>query len=180
MDFPVHEIEVSNDEAFMQEDLESDHEEKPTVKKYGESWKRNCRKAFKHLANNDYSNAYKLFCKIADEKSNDRILFWLGIMTIKGLGCDSDRERGIKYIRQSAELGNEYAKDFLESVDKHNQTAAHNAVMSMLFSFGRLISDDYNRTIRGQAMRTEHKLKSAIRRKKQALGLKESQTEQKF
>ena len=31
-----------------------------------------------------------------------------------------------------------------------------------------------------ELIRTEHKLKSAIRRKKQALGLKESQSEQKF
>lgn len=181
MDFPVHEIEVNNDdEIFIQEDLESDREEKPTVKKYGESWKKDCRKAFKHLSNSDYANAYKLFCKIADEKPNNKILLRLGVMTIKGLGCEADRDRGIEYIKQSAELGNEYAKDFLESIDKYNQTAAHNAVISMLFSFGKLISDDYNRSLRGQAMRTEHKLKSAIRRKKQALGLKESQTEQKF
>ena len=181
MEIPVIEIEVnSDDEIFLQEDLEIEQEEKPTAKKYVESWKRDCRKAFKYLANSDYVNAYKMFCKIADEKPNDKILFRLGVMTIKGLGCDTDRERGIEYIRQSAEFGNEYAKDFLKSIEKYNQSAAHNAVMSMLFSFGRLISDDYNRSLRGQAMRTEHKLKSAIRRKKQALGLKESQTEQKF
>ena len=181
MEFPVPEIEVNDDdEIFIHEDLESDHEEKPTVKKYGKSWKRDCRKAFKHLANSDYANAYKMFCKIADEKPNDKILFRLGIMTIKGLGCDADRERGIEYIKQSAGLGNEYAQNFLEQMDHHNQIQVQNAVASMLFSFGRLISDDYNRSLRGQAMRTEHKLKSAIRRKKQALGLKESQTEQKF
>lgn len=181
MEFPVHEIEVGNDdEIFMQEELESDQEEKPTAKKYGESWKRDCRKAFKYLANSDYTNAYKLFCKIVDEKPNDKILFRLGIMTIKGLGCESDLERGIEYIRQSAELGNEYAQNFLEQMGTHNQTQIQSAVASMLFSFGKLISDDYNRSLRGQAMRTEHKLKSAIRRKKQALGLKESQTEQKF
>ena len=181
MEFPVPEIEVNDDdEIFIHEDLESDHEEKPTVKKYGKSWKRDCRKAFKHLANSDYANAYKMFCKIADEKPNDKILFRLGIMTIKGLGCDADRERGIEYIKQSAGLGNEYAQNFLEQMDHHNQIQVQNAVASMLFSFGRLISDDSNRSLRGQAMRTEHKLKSAIRRKKQALGLKESQTEQKF
>ena len=180
MEFPVLEIEVNNDEIFMQEDFESDKEKKPTTKKYGESWKKDCRKAFKYLANSDYTNAYKIFCKIADEKPNNKILFRLGVMTIKGLGCDADRERGIEYIKQSAELGNEYAKAFLENIDKYNQTAAKNAVISMLFSFGKLISDDYNRSLRGQNMRTEHKLKSAIRRKKQALGLKESQTEQKF
>ena len=181
MKFPVLEIEVDNDdEIFIQENLEDDKEEKPTAKKYGESWKKDYRKAFKYLANSDYTNAYKIFCKIADEKPNDKILFRLGIMTIKGLGCDVDRERGVEYIMQSAELGNEYAQNFLEWMDSHNQTQIQSAVTSMLFSFGKLISDDYNRSLRGQAMRTEHKLKSAIRRKKQALGLKESQPEQKF
>lgn len=75
---------------------------------------------------------------------------------------------------------NKTAKTFSEGTDKYNQTAMRNAVMSMLFSFGMLISDDYNRSLRQQNMRTEHKLKSAIRRKKQTLGLKESLTEQKF
>ena len=135
---------------------------------------------FIYLANSDYTNAYKIFCKIADEKPNNKILFRLGVMTIKDLGCEADRERGIGFIKQSAELGNEYAQDFLERMNSYNRTQVQSAVASMLFSFGRLISDDYNRSLRGQSMRTEHKLKSAIRRKKQALGLKESHTEQKF
>ena len=75
---------------------------------------------------------------------------------------------------------NKEAKTFSEGMDKYNQTAVRNAVMSMLFSFGRLISDDYSRSLCGHSMRTEHKLKAAMRRKKQALGLKESLTEQKF
>ena len=99
-------------------------------------------------------------------------------MTLKGLGCEADRDRGIEYIKQSAELGNEYAKIFLENTDRYNAAAIQNAVISMLFSFGKLISDDYNRSLRQQNMRTEHKLKSAIRRKKQALGLKENSIEE--
>ena len=75
---------------------------------------------------------------------------------------------------------NKEAKTFYEGTDKYNQTAVRNAVMSMLLSFGKLISDDYNHSLRQQNMRTEHKLKAAMRRKKQALGLKESLTEQKF
>lgn len=75
---------------------------------------------------------------------------------------------------------NKEAKTFSERTDQYNQAAVRNAVISMLFSFGRLISDDYTRSLRQQNMRTEHKLKAAIRHKKQALGLKESLTEQKF
>ena len=98
-------------------------------------------------------------------------------MTFSGTGCDADRELGIEYIKQSAELGNEYAQAFLENMGRYNLTAAQNAVVSMLLSFGRLISDDYNRSLHGQKLRTEHKLKAAIRRKKQALGLKENPLE---
>lgn len=124
-----------------------------------------------------FKKAYDGFQKVAAENPDDKIIYRLGVMTIKGLGCVADRELGIDFIKQSAELGNEYAKQFLENVNRYNPTATQNAVLSMLSSFGRLISDDYNKNIHGQRLRTEHKLKSAIRRKKQALGLKENTLE---
>ena len=127
-----------------------------------------------------FKNAYQGFRKIKDEKPDDKILFRLGMMTLNGQGCKADRNLGMDFIKQSSMLGNEYAKVFLENTDRYNMTVVRNAVISMLFSFGRLISYDYSRSLRGQNMRAEHKLKSAIRRKKQALGLKESLTEQKF
>ena len=124
-----------------------------------------------------FQKAYSGFRKIAAENPDDKILYRLGMMTFSGTGCDADRELGIEYIKQSAELGNEYAQAFLENSNRYNLTATQNAMFSMLFSFGRLISDDYNRSLHGQKLRTEHKLKAAIRRKKQALGLKENPLE---
>ena len=124
-----------------------------------------------------FRKAYNGFYKIANDNPDDKIIFRLGVMTLSGTGCDADRERGIELIRQSAELGNEYAQAFLENNRHYNLTAAQNAVFSMLFSFGRLISDDYNRSLHGQKLRTEHKLKAAIRRKRQALGMKENPLE---
>lgn len=61
--------------------------------------------------------------------------------------------------------------------EKVELTKQSNVVLSLLLSFGRLISDDYNRSLHSQKLRIEHKLKAAIRRKKQALGLKESPLE---
>ena len=124
-----------------------------------------------------FRNAYSGFSKIANDNPDDKIIYRLGVMTFSGTGCDVDQERGIELIRQSAELGNEYAQAFLENNRHYNLTAAQNAVFSMLFSFGKLISDDYNRSLHGQKLRTEHKLKAAIRRKNQALGLKENPLE---
>ncbi len=124
-----------------------------------------------------FKKAYDGFQKVAAENPDDKIIYRLGVMTIKGLGCVADRELGIDFIKQSAELENEYAKAFLENVNRYNLTATQNAVLSMLSSFGRLISNDYNRSLHGQRIRTEHKLKTTIRRKKQALGLKENTLE---
>ena len=124
-----------------------------------------------------FKKAYDGFQKVAAENPDDKILYRLGMMIFSGIDYDTDRELGIEYIKQSAELGNEYAQAFLENSNRYHMTAAQNAVVSMLLSFGRLISDDYNRSLHGQKLRTEHKLKAAIRRKKQALGLKENTLE---
>lgn len=124
-----------------------------------------------------FQKAYNGFLKIAQDNPDDKIIYRLGMMTFSGTGCDADRELDIEYIKQSAELGNEYAQAFLDNSNRYNLTATQNAVLSMLFSFGRLISDDYNRSLHGQKLRTEHKLKAAIRRKKQALGMKENPLE---
>ncbi|MCM1167541.1 MAG: relaxase MobL [Lachnospiraceae bacterium] len=124
-----------------------------------------------------FQKAYDGFQKIAAENPDEKILYRLGVMTFSGIGCDTDRDLGVEYIKQSAELGNKYAQAFLENVDRYKSVTTRNAIMSMLFSLGRLISDDYNRNLHGQRIRTEHKLKAAIRRKKQALGLKENPLE---
>lgn len=124
-----------------------------------------------------FQKAYNGFLKIAQDNPDDKIIYRLGMMTFSGTGCDADQELGIEYIKQSAELGNEYAQAFLENSRNYNLTAVQNAVFSMLFSFGRLISDDYSRSLHGQKLRTERKLRAAIRRKKQALGMKENPLE---
>ena len=74
-------------------------------------------------------------------------------------------------------LGDLEKAKYIRHERRYAQTAAQSAVFSMLFSFGKLISDDYNRSLHGQELRTEHKLKAAIRRKKQALGMKENPLE---
>ncbi len=121
-----------------------------------------------------FQKAYNGFSKIAAENLDDKIMYQLGVMTFRGVGCDADRERGLELIQHSAELGNEYAKMFLVNMDR---STVQSALTSLLLTFGKLISDDYNRSSRGMKLRTEHKLKATIRRKKQALGLKENPLE---
>lgn len=63
------------------------------------------------------------------------------------------------------------------NTERQNSGSPQSGIASLLLTFGRLISDDYNRNLRGQKLRTEHKLKAAICRKKQALGMKENPLE---
>ena len=127
-----------------------------------------------HQADMYFKKAYSEFLRLAADNPDDKILYRLGVMIFRGTGCDADRDRGMALIRQSAELGNEYAKIFIENSDR---VTVQDAVTSLLMLFGRIISDDFNSNYRGQMMRTEHKLKDAIRRKKTALGMKESPLE---
>lgn len=101
----------------------------------------------------------------------------LGKIYLFGNGVDRDIEQARHWLTVAAEAGNNDAAVMLENMNRHNLTATHNAIVSMLLSFGRLISEDYDRSLRGEKLRTEHKLKAAIRRKKAALGLKESPLE---
>ena len=83
--------------------------------------------------------------------------------------------RAVLEMESSAEMLTKYDEGRTEQIKQSAESG--NAVLSMLLSFGRLVSDDYNRSLKGQKLRTEHKLKATIRRKKQALGLKESPLE---
>ncbi len=197
-----------------------------------------------------FRDAYRGFLKMDNKNADDKLLYRLGAMTLKGIGCTAYPEKAAEYFRRSAEMnnkyalceygkmltegdvisqdvqqgivvlkrsaelghsaasyalgkiylfgkgverdtdlarewltisaesGNEYAMHLLENMDRFYQTAVQNAAFTMLKAFGRLVSADYKRISRGQKYHTEHKLKTAIRRKKEALGIKESPTEQ--
>ncbi len=196
-----------------------------------------------------FREAYRGFMKMDNKNADDKLLYRLGAMTLKGIGCTAypekaaeyfrrsaemnnkyalceygkmltegdvisqDAQRGIAMLKRSAELGhsaasyalgkiylfgkvverdtdlarewltisaesgNEYAQYLLENMDRFYQTAVRNAAFTMLKAFGRLVSADYRKISRGQKYHTEHKLKTAIRRKKEALDIKESHTD---
>ena len=68
-------------------------------------------------------------------------------------------------------------QELTENERIQNNNNIQGAAFDLLKIFGGIISDDFNRNYQGQMMRTEHKLKDAIRRKKLALGIKESPLE---
>lgn len=116
--------------------------------------------------------------KRSAELGHSAASYTLGKIYLFGKGVERDTDLAREWLTISAESGNEYAQHLLENMDRFYQTAVQNAAFIMLKAFGRLVSADYRKISRGQKYHTEHKLKTAIRRKKEALGIKESPTEQ--
>lgn len=115
--------------------------------------------------------------KSSAELGHNAASYALGKIYLFGKGVERDADLAREWLAISAEAGNEYAMHILENMDRFYQTAVHNAAFTMLKAFGRLVSADYRKISRGQKYHTEHKLKTAIRRKKEALGIKESHTD---
>ena len=111
----------------------------------------------------------------AYENGNSMGAYALVKLYLYGCEVERDIDTARYWFTQAANMGNEYAANMLQNLDRHNNTAVNNAVLSMLFSFGRLISDDYERKSRTRFV-SERKLKDAIRRKKESLGLKDDNT----
>lgn len=116
--------------------------------------------------------------KRSAELGHSAASYALGKIYLFGKGVERDTGLAREWLTISAEAGNEYAMHLLENMDRFYQTAVQNVAFTMLKAIGRLVSADYRKISRGQKYHTEHKLKTAIRRKKEALGIKESPTEQ--
>lgn len=107
---------------------------------------------------------------------NDAAAYALGKLYLFGREVERDVGKAEYWLTISSAAGNEYAKSLLENMDRYRHSAVQGAAMSLLAAFGRMIAEDYRRNAYGQRMQTEHKLKSVIRRKKLALGIKDDRT----
>ena len=100
----------------------------------------------------------------------------LGKLYLFGREIPQDKELAVYWLTRSADAGNVFATYLLQNMAQFEQSRVQNAFMSMLSAFARLLNDSYNREDRSQRMHTDKKLRAAIRRKKQALGVKEDHT----
>lgn len=107
---------------------------------------------------------------------NDIAAYALGKLYLFGGEIEKDREKALRWLNISAGAGNEYAAGLIENMHRYEQSAVKNAAMSMLSAFGRMIAAGSYRTDRNNRIVTERRLKNTIRRKKEALGLKEDRT----
>ena len=100
----------------------------------------------------------------------------LGKLYLFGREIPQDRELAMHWLNRASDMGNEFAQHLLEHIDSFEHSRVQNAFMNMLLAFVRLLNENYNRTDRNIRMHTDKKLRAAIHRKKQALGIKEDHT----
>ena len=100
----------------------------------------------------------------------------LGKLYLFGREIPHDRELAVYWLTRASDIGNEFAQRLLEHIDSYEHSRVQNAFMNMLLAFARLIRENYDRADRNLRMHTDKKLRAAIRRKKQALGIKEDHT----
>ena len=118
--------------------------------------------------------AVKLLQKAADKLST--AAYALGKLYLFGREIPQDSELAVYWLTRASDMGNELAQRLLEHIDSYEHSQVQNAFMNMLLAFVRLLNENYNRTERNIRMHTDKKLRAAIRRKKQALGVKEDHT----
>lgn len=118
--------------------------------------------------------AVELLQKVADKL--DIASYALGKLYLFGREIPQDRELAVYWLTRASDMGNEFAQHLLEHIDSFEHSRVQNAFMNMLLAFVKLLNENYNRTDRNIRMHTDKKLRAAIRRKKQALGVKEDHT----
>ncbi len=113
------------------------------------------------------------------QKASDKLstaAYALGKLYLFGKEVPQDRELAVYWLTRASDMGNEFAQRLLDHIDSFEHSRVQNAYMNMLLAFARLIRENYDRADRNLRMHTDKKLRAAIRRKKQALGIKEDHT----
>ena len=87
-------------------------------------------------------------------------------------GVSPDREKGMAWLMQSAADGNKYAQSIIDNSGGHENALLAESVIGLFSSLSRIISDDYDRQQRKLSSQVDKKLRRAIYRKKQEIGIK--------
>lgn len=68
------------------------------------------------LAESHYQKTYHSFCEMIEKQEDDNLLYRLGMMTLKGKGCEKDIDKAISYLEKAVSLENENAKLLLAQI----------------------------------------------------------------
>ena len=127
----------------------------------------------------DIKRAVK-FLEIASDNGNQFAQYMLGKLYLLGKYVSEDKEIAKEYFTLSAEQGNEYAKFFLEDMDKIHNPSVCLVASRMLHHMSKIFEDNIFLESSGIGLKIESKLMKKLREKKVAQGHKRDDQEQEI
>lgn len=118
------------------------------------------------------------FLEIASDSGNQYAQYMLGKLYLLGKHVSKDKEMAKRYFTLSAEQGNEYAKFFLDNMDKFYNLSVSLIVSRMFHHMSKIFEDNVPLISSGVGVRIDSKLMRKLREKKAAQGHKRDDHEQ--
>ena len=118
------------------------------------------------------------FLEIASDHGNQFAQYILGKLYLLGKYVTEDKEMAKKYFILSAEQGNEYAKFYLENMDKFHNPSVCLVASRMLHHMSKIFEDNIPFRSSGAGLKIDSKLMRKLREKKVAQGHKRDDYEQ--
>ena len=119
----------------------------------------------------DIQKAVNYFEKSADK--NHWASYQLGRIYLFGAkDIERDKEQAIEWFTKSANDGNEYAQAILDEISKFENDLLVNTIFSLFVSLSRCIEDDYEQKYKSVRQTVDSRLRRAIQKKKQDMGLR--------
>ena len=119
----------------------------------------------------DIQKAVNYFENCADK--NHLASYQLGRIYLFGAaGLTKDKGQAIEWFTKSANDGNEYARAMLDNISKFENVLLANTIFSLFVSLSRCIEDDYEQKYKSVRQTVDSRLRRAIQKKKQDMGLR--------
>lgn len=90
---------------------------------------------------------------------------------------ERDKEKAIEWFTKSANDGNEYAQDLLENMERYENAVLANTIFGLFANLSRCIEDDYTQKYKLVRRTVDSRLRRMIQKKRQALGIKDDQSQ---
>lgn len=88
-------------------------------------------------------------------------------------GVERDVPQAIQWLTKSAEDGNEYAQQLLDTMEQRENDALASTIFGLFVNLSRMIEDDYNKSHKKLQSKVDSKIQQMIRKHKQELGIKD-------
>ncbi|WP_312812910.1 MobP3 family relaxase [Sedimentibacter sp.] len=118
------------------------------------------------------------FLETASDNGNQFAQYMLGKLYMLGKYVSEDKEMAKKYFTLSAQQGNEYAKLFLENMDRFHNPSVCLVASRMLHHMSKIFEDNIPFRSSGAGLKIDSKLIRKLREKKVAQGYKRDDHEQ--